>query len=233
MVADVRDPYAVLGVPVSASDDVVRRAYRRTVRACHPDTGARPDPELLATAVWARDLLCDPERRATFDAACASTAAQRHETASDVPFDEQVSAAGPPAANSSAAGTSTPCPSEPYRRTQVTWSDMMAARHVAVLAVAASFAAFAVSHPVTFTGSASLPTFTVPMVAAPAVGLWWFSGYAYARRWLLWRARPVLLAFAWFMLWAGAVALGVFVVVAVLLIPRSPSHRLRPSRRRT
>jgi curved DNA-binding protein CbpA len=40
------DPYAVLGVPVTASREQITRAYRRKLRALHPDTrdAAPTDP---------------------------------------------------------------------------------------------------------------------------------------------------------------------------------------------
>ena len=71
------DPYAVLGVPSTATEDEIRRAYLRQVRVHHPD--ARPAiqrstssaDETLRRVVAAYDLLRDPERRARYDRAHA------------------------------------------------------------------------------------------------------------------------------------------------------------------
>ena len=55
------DPYAVLGVPRDASDAVIAAAFRRAVRACHPDTaqpeGARSGAGRLADVLAAYQLL--------------------------------------------------------------------------------------------------------------------------------------------------------------------------------
>lgn len=86
------DPYAVLGVPPTATSDEIRRAYRRQVRVHHPDT--RPTPqsmpfvdEHLRRVLAAYALLRDPERRARYD--CAATrddrAAKRRPTAPRAP----------------------------------------------------------------------------------------------------------------------------------------------------
>ncbi|QIJ61273.1 J domain-containing protein [Streptomyces sp. JB150] len=74
-----RDHYAVLGVPRSASAREITVAYRRLVRALHPDTAPRerPDtaprdpavPDDLAAVLAAYDTLRDPGRRAAYDAA--------------------------------------------------------------------------------------------------------------------------------------------------------------------
>ncbi|GGW51899.1 J domain-containing protein [Streptomyces xantholiticus] len=65
-----RDPYAVLGVEPSATARQITTAYRRQVRALHPDAG--PDrgarPEDLAAVVAAYATLHDPERRERYDA---------------------------------------------------------------------------------------------------------------------------------------------------------------------
>ena len=34
----ITDPYSVLGVPSSASDDEVKKAYRELIRKYHPDS---------------------------------------------------------------------------------------------------------------------------------------------------------------------------------------------------
>lgn len=63
------DPYAILGVPFSATPDDIKNAYRRIARRLHPDTN-RNHP---GAAVQFRDvtsayeLLNDPLRRRTYD----------------------------------------------------------------------------------------------------------------------------------------------------------------------
>ena len=63
------DPYRVLGVSASASQQDIARAYRRAVQHAHPD--ARPrDPQAAArflALTAAYDLLRDPDRRAEYD----------------------------------------------------------------------------------------------------------------------------------------------------------------------
>ncbi|MEV5320356.1 J domain-containing protein, partial [Streptomyces sp. NPDC052687] len=61
-----RDHYAVLGVPRSASAREITVAYRRLVRALHPDTAPRDPavPDDLAAVLAAYDTLRDPGRRA-------------------------------------------------------------------------------------------------------------------------------------------------------------------------
>jgi curved DNA-binding protein CbpA len=80
------DPYAVLGVPATATADEIRRAYLRQVRVHHPDTrpaNLQSKPfadEPLRRVVAAYALLRDPERRARYDRALAradSVAARR------------------------------------------------------------------------------------------------------------------------------------------------------------
>ncbi|MBV8994703.1 MAG: J domain-containing protein [Pseudonocardiales bacterium] len=60
------DPYATLGVSPDASHSEITTAYRRAVRACHPDA-AHPDRERLAAVIAAYQLLRDPDRRAAYD----------------------------------------------------------------------------------------------------------------------------------------------------------------------
>ncbi|MBC2868579.1 J domain-containing protein [Streptomyces mexicanus] len=64
------DHYAVLGVPSSASAQEITSAYRRQVRALHPDT-APGDPAAgrdFAAVLAAYNTLRDPVRRAAYDA---------------------------------------------------------------------------------------------------------------------------------------------------------------------
>lgn len=63
------DPYAALGVGKNATEDEIRKAYRRIARTDHPDLN--PDPkaaERFKAASAAYDLLRDSEKRARFDA---------------------------------------------------------------------------------------------------------------------------------------------------------------------
>jgi len=54
------DPYAVLGVDPGAGPAEITTAYRRAVRACHPDT-EHPDRERLAAVIAAyRQLRSHP-----------------------------------------------------------------------------------------------------------------------------------------------------------------------------
>ncbi|KRW95019.1 DnaJ C-terminal domain-containing protein [Paracoccus sp. MKU1] len=62
------DPYKALGLNKNASQDDIKRAYRRIAKTDHPDLN--PDPaahERFKAASTAYDLLKDPEQRARFD----------------------------------------------------------------------------------------------------------------------------------------------------------------------
>lgn len=64
-----RDPYDVLGVHRNASEQDVKKAFRRLARELHPDVNAH-DPqaeEKFKEAAEAYEILSDPERRATYD----------------------------------------------------------------------------------------------------------------------------------------------------------------------
>jgi len=69
------DPYAVLGLPPTATQHEITNAYRRQVRALHPDVRATSQPALrqsddhLRRVLAAYELLRDPERRARYDRA--------------------------------------------------------------------------------------------------------------------------------------------------------------------
>ncbi|WBU58291.1 DnaJ C-terminal domain-containing protein [Paracoccus sediminicola] len=63
------DPYKALGLTKSASQDEIKKAYRKIAKTDHPDLN--PDPaaaERFKAASSAYDLLKDPDQRARFDA---------------------------------------------------------------------------------------------------------------------------------------------------------------------
>jgi curved DNA-binding protein len=64
-----RDFYEVLGVPRTATQDEIQRAYRKLARKHHPDVSKDPDSEDKFKHVSeAYDVLSDPETRKRYDA---------------------------------------------------------------------------------------------------------------------------------------------------------------------
>ena len=61
------DPYAVLGVPRTASRDEIARAYRRLAKQHHPDAGATVTTAAMARINEAWHILSDPIRRARWE----------------------------------------------------------------------------------------------------------------------------------------------------------------------
>ncbi len=63
------DPYTTLGVARDASQDDIRRAYRKAAKNHHPDLnpGDTAAEERFKKASIANELLSDPEKRARFD----------------------------------------------------------------------------------------------------------------------------------------------------------------------
>jgi molecular chaperone DnaJ len=64
-----RDPYEVLGLARNASEQEVKKSFRRLARELHPDVNAH-DPqaeEKFKEAAEAYEILSDPQRRATYD----------------------------------------------------------------------------------------------------------------------------------------------------------------------
>src|SRR5438876_1118692 len=65
----MKTPYEVLGVPRNATDEAIRMAFRRAVKACHPDTnvGDAAAEEQLRQIIAAYEMLKTPHQRAVYD----------------------------------------------------------------------------------------------------------------------------------------------------------------------
>ena len=63
------DFYSVLGVQRSASDDEIKKAYRKLAMQYHPDrnNGSREAEEKFKEITEAYDVLRDPNKRAAYD----------------------------------------------------------------------------------------------------------------------------------------------------------------------
>ena len=64
------DPYSVLGVAKTASEDDIRQAFRKLAKKYHPDLnpGDKPAEAKIKEISQANDILSDPEKRRRFDA---------------------------------------------------------------------------------------------------------------------------------------------------------------------
>ncbi len=60
------DPYVILGVPRSASDEDIRRAFRKLAKELHPDV-TRGTDERFKKVSSAYEILGDPQKRRAFD----------------------------------------------------------------------------------------------------------------------------------------------------------------------
>jgi len=76
-------PYEVLGVPATASDEELRRAYRRRARQTHPDTGGRAQEFDAVRRAW--ELIGTAEARAAYDRGVRSSASEERTWAPAAP----------------------------------------------------------------------------------------------------------------------------------------------------
>lgn len=83
-----RDYYEVLGVSKGASEDVIKKSYRRLARKIHPDVnpGDKSSQKRFQEVQEAYDVLKDPEKRRAYD--------RFGHAASSVGFDPEAAASG-------------------------------------------------------------------------------------------------------------------------------------------
>lgn len=63
-----KDYYAVLGVPLNASAEDIKKSYRKLAIRFHPDKNKNPEAEEKFKEISeAYKILCDPASRAVFD----------------------------------------------------------------------------------------------------------------------------------------------------------------------
>jgi DnaJ-domain-containing protein 1 len=62
------NPYTILGISTTASDQEIKRAYRTLVKRYHPDSrSSESSHEQIVAINYAYDILSDPEKRAQYD----------------------------------------------------------------------------------------------------------------------------------------------------------------------
>src|SRR5688572_24204735 len=76
---EYKDYYATLGVPKTASQSEIKKAYRKLARELHPDTNKDPDAEKrFKEANEAHAVLSDAEKRKQYDELGANWQAYQH-----------------------------------------------------------------------------------------------------------------------------------------------------------
>jgi curved DNA-binding protein len=79
MTMEYKDYYAILGVPKTATQAEIKKAYRKLARELHPDTNTDPGAEKrFKDANEAHAVLADPEKRKQYDELGANWQAYQH-----------------------------------------------------------------------------------------------------------------------------------------------------------
>lgn len=65
---EYKDYYQTIGVPRDATQDDIKRAYRKLARKYHPDVSKEPEAEARFKEIGeAYEVLKDPEKRTAYD----------------------------------------------------------------------------------------------------------------------------------------------------------------------
>eukprot|EP00743_Colponemidia_sp_Colp-15_P003548 GILK01003829.1.p1 GENE.GILK01003829.1~~GILK01003829.1.p1 ORF type:complete len:349 (-),score=23.51 GILK01003829.1:279-1325(-) len=87
----VEDFYAVLQIPVSASNEDIKQAYRKLSKQWHPDKnkGSEESSNMMAKINEAQFILSDPSRRQKYDAQRLSSKTSAHQPGDTGPSNDQ------------------------------------------------------------------------------------------------------------------------------------------------
>lgn len=85
----MKDYYEILGVPRDATEDQIKKAYRRLARKLHPDVAGTGSEEAFKDLSVAYETLSNPRKRQAYDMAGeAGPSAPRSGAAGGFPFDD-------------------------------------------------------------------------------------------------------------------------------------------------
>ena len=123
----VKDYYAILGVPPTASLEEIRLAYRSQARAYHPDLSTDPNAEERFREVnEAYDVLANSEKRQAYDYFTADAPEPPPATEEPQPAAAPVQESGSVPSRPRVEPMATPEPSRPRRRvTPPTWAILL------------------------------------------------------------------------------------------------------------